>query len=86
MGDINSKDYHDYVIKDRKLIGEFEQMYKKSKEIPWHQDEEAYAIYSNFIIEMMESINEQYNNILDIGCGLGFFAKRLKDWGGELLV
>lgn len=84
MTKINSKDYHDYVIKNGKLIGEFEQMYVKAERIPWRQDRAAYALYSNFIIEMMDSINEQYNNILDIGCGLGFFSNRLKDWGGLL--
>ncbi len=36
---IDSTDYHDYVIKNGKLIGEFEQMYKNSAGIPWHQDE-----------------------------------------------
>jgi|TARA_B100000315_G_scaffold178802_1_gene167474 hypothetical protein len=36
--EIKSDDYHDYVIKDGRLIGEFEQMYKNSRDIPWHQD------------------------------------------------
>lgn len=70
MIEINSKDYHEYIIKNGSLIGEFEQMYAKSEGIPWKQDKEAYAIYSNFIIEMMQSMNITYNNILDIGCGL----------------
>lgn len=81
MIEINSKDYHDYVIQKGSLIGEFEQMYTKSEGIPWNQDKEAYAIYSNFIIEMMKSMNITYNNILDIGCGLGFFSQRLKKFG-----
>jgi len=40
MVKINSDDYHDYVIKNGKLIGEFDQMYLKSKNIPWHQDKQ----------------------------------------------
>jgi len=36
--EIKSVDYRDYVIKDGRLIGEFEQMYKNSRDIPWHQD------------------------------------------------
>ena len=36
--EIKSDDYRDYVIKDGRLIGEFEQMYKNSRDIPWHQD------------------------------------------------
>jgi len=35
---INSDDYHDYVFHDRKLIAEFDQMYQKSKDIPWHSN------------------------------------------------
>ena len=35
---IHSEDYHDYVFKNGKLVGEMEQMYQKSKDIPWHQD------------------------------------------------
>ena len=31
--------YQDYVIKDGTLIGNFEEMYHESSEIPWHQDE-----------------------------------------------
>lgn len=37
---IDSTDYHDYVIKEGKLIGEFEQMYQKSDGVPWHQNEQ----------------------------------------------
>ena len=35
---INSKDYHDYVIKDGKLVGEFEQMYQNVKD-PWPESQ-----------------------------------------------
>jgi hypothetical protein len=38
---IDSKDYHDYVIKGGVLVREFEQMYQNSTNIPWHQDEQA---------------------------------------------
>lgn len=34
------KDYHDYVIKDGKLIGEFDKMYADCDD-PWHQSREA---------------------------------------------
>ncbi len=41
-----SDDYHDYVIKDGKYIGLYEDMYKYSKEIPWHQDKMALDWYT----------------------------------------
>lgn len=37
----HSTDYHDYVFRDGKLVGEFEDMYKNSSKVPWHQDEQA---------------------------------------------
>ena len=33
-----STDYHDYVIKDGRFIGAFEEMYRNCPD-PWHQDE-----------------------------------------------
>ena len=42
--DLNSKDilnrcsYQDYLIKDGIYIGLFEDMYRDSSEVPWHQD------------------------------------------------
>ena len=35
-----SKDYHDYVFRDGKLVGEFEAIYQNSEGVPWHQDEQ----------------------------------------------
>ena len=81
MNEINSTDYHDFVIKDGKLIGQFEQMYRKSSEIPWHQDKEAGSIYANIIMDLAKT-KEPYSRILDIGCGLGYFTDRLRAFGG----
>jgi hypothetical protein len=35
MKEIKSDDYHDYVIKDGKFIGAFEEMYQNIDD-PWH--------------------------------------------------
>lgn len=43
MKRINSKDYHDYVFKDGKFIGAFEEMYQNVED-PWHHGD-ATAIY-----------------------------------------
>jgi hypothetical protein len=49
---IKSKKYHDYVFKNGKLIGAFDDMYKNSDEIPWHQDETIKDIFSELDILM----------------------------------
>ena len=69
------KDYHDYVFKNGKLLGKFEQMYRYSKDIPWHQDKTAYADFSDRDLEILRQYN--YDTICDIGCGLGYFTQRL---------
>ena len=35
----DSTDYHDYVSKDGKSIGDFESMYRNSDTTPWHQND-----------------------------------------------
>ena len=42
-----SKDYHDYVFKDGRLVGDFEKMYRHSAEVPWNQDKTAHMVFSN---------------------------------------
>lgn len=35
-----SKNYHDYVFRDVRLVDEFEAMYQNSDGVSWHQDEQ----------------------------------------------
>jgi hypothetical protein len=35
-----SRDYHDYVFKNGKFIGKFDEMYQYSENIPWNQDQQ----------------------------------------------
>lgn len=82
-----STDYHDYVFKDGKLIGKFEEMYRFSSEIPWHQDKTAYDVFSDIDIAILRQ--HKYESICEIGCGLGYFSNRLHtelDSGGRPLV
>ena len=83
MAEIESRDYHDFVIKDGKLIGEFEQMYRKSEEVPWHQDLDGNRLDVRLVVEMLKE-SAPYDYICDFGCGLGYFLDVVvKGAGGE---
>ncbi|HPO90724.1 MAG TPA: class I SAM-dependent methyltransferase [Victivallales bacterium] len=78
-----SGDYHDYVFKNGKLVGDFEGMYRYSAVTPWHQDRTANEWYTEIAIVMLKE-KAPYNKILEIGCGLGYFAKKLKRMGKDI--
>ena len=68
----DSKDYHDYVFRDGKLVGEFEAMYRNSEATPWHQDEQENWVDVRMTIEMLRDV-EKFTEIHDLGCGLGHY-------------
>lgn len=81
MKKINSKDYHDYVFKDGKFIGAFEEMYQNVED-PWHHGD-ATRIYYDMILYLMDRhqiCSVDGGKILDIGCGKGAFTARLKKY------
>lgn len=71
----HSTDYHDYVFKDGKIIGKFDDMYKYSKATPWRQDEAIYDIFSDIDMSILKQF--KYSSVCDVGCGLGYFSDRL---------
>lgn len=71
-----STDYHDYVFEDGRLIGDFEEMYRNSAEVPWRQDRTAHEMSAD--IDMAILRKRSYRSICDVGCGLGFFSARLR--------
>lgn len=73
------KDYHDYVIKDGKFVGEFEQMYQEVDD-PWLHGDALDLQYEKILglIDKYE-ICIRGGNVLDIGCGKGAFTARLKN-------
>ena len=76
--EIQSDDYHDFVFKDGRLVGEFEQMYRKSKEVPWHQDRDSERLDCQLALDLIASEGIR-GSVLEIGCGLGYFGSILVD-------
>jgi len=76
-----SGDYHDYVFKDGRLLGQFDQMYQNSKEVPWHQDMTAKKVIVDLDIAIIKHFMPLFNmkSLCDIGCGLGYVTARLYD-------
>jgi SAM-dependent methyltransferase len=73
---IDSEDYHDYVFKGGRLIGEFDQMYQKSKDIPWHQDKDRERLNFKIALHILET-KAPCDSILDIGYGLGYLTNEI---------
>lgn len=79
--------YQDYVIRDGKLIGEFEQMYIDYED-PWLQSSrEKYSSERAIAINWCQSLSENNDKlkVLELGCGLGHFSNRLAQSGFEVL-
>ncbi|HVY68394.1 MAG TPA: class I SAM-dependent methyltransferase [Verrucomicrobiae bacterium] len=69
-----STDYHDYVFQNGRLIGAFEEMYRHSKDVPWHQDKDAERLDCSLAVEILR-LNAIPGKLLEVGCGLGYFGK-----------
>ncbi len=78
-----SADYHDYVFRNGKIVGEFDQMYRYSKEVPWHQDKIFDKYYGRIGVEIINCAFENANikTVLDVGCGYGYLFSRIKRHG-----
>lgn len=63
--------YHDYVIKDGKYIGKFDEMYSKFED-PWMQSNQPNQ-YSR-TAGIIHVKNFGIKSLLECGCGLGYYA------------
>lgn len=75
---INSSDYHDYVIKDGRFIGEFEQMYRNVAD-PWRCVGEVGGFKNRLLLAALAALElPTPARALDVGCGLGALTSQLR--------
>ena len=73
--------YQDYVIKDGKLIGEFEKMYQDFDN-PWEQTTREANCFEKIIgIELLK--RDKICNPLEYGCGFGDYTEKLRETFGR---
>ena len=69
------KKYQDYVVKDGKHIGEYEELYQDFDD-PWQQNKkEKFASEKAVCINLIKLFDRK--KIIDIGCGLGHLTNRI---------
>jgi ubiquinone/menaquinone biosynthesis C-methylase UbiE len=69
-----SADYHDYVIKDGRFVGAFDEMYRRCDD-PWDQDADP-TLAQDIALAILG--RHAVGRLLDLGCGKGQFSSRLK--------
>jgi len=73
--------YQDYVIKDGKLVGDFDGLYKNFDD-PWHQSREDNAFDSRRVLAVSwcNQLRKKYNcnRIVELGCGFGHLTEQLR--------
>jgi SAM-dependent methyltransferase len=76
--------YHDYIIKNGKLIGQFEEAYKSSSD-PWDQSESSQREDSRRLlaIKWCEKVRKDYGlaKTIELGCGFGHLTGYLSSLG-----
>lgn len=74
----NTNNWHDYVIKEGKFIGDFETMYKKCDN-PWPEDIQALKSnpVSSYTVQIIR--NSGFKKLFTVGSGKGYHANWLKN-------
>lgn len=78
MSEIISNDYHDFVIKDGKFVGEFEQMYSQCDN-PWPESIEEIRMnpFSRLTIDWAKDLGVK--SMLSVGGGKGKYLNYLQE-------
>lgn len=75
--------YQDYVIKNGKFIGEFEEMYQDFDD-PWDQTtREKYRSEKIIAIHLLKRIGAR--RVIELGCGFGCYTEMIRNEGFNIL-
>ncbi|KPA19299.1 nodulation protein S NodS [Candidatus Magnetomorum sp. HK-1] len=75
--------YHDYVIKDGKLLGEFEEMYQDFED-PWEQTTRMeWASEKAVALNLIKKLKSR--KVIELGCGLGHYTSKIQKLGVNVL-
>jgi trans-aconitate methyltransferase len=68
--------YQDFVIKDGKLVGKFDEMYSLFDD-PWEQSiREEYSHEKTLGLSIIEK--NKFKNVIELGCGHGHYTNKIK--------
>lgn len=75
--------YQDYVIKDGKLVAEFEEMYQDFDD-PWEQTTlEEWASEKAVALNLINKLKAK--QVIELGCGLGHYTNKIHKLGVNVL-
>ncbi|MBT6488344.1 MAG: class I SAM-dependent methyltransferase [Deltaproteobacteria bacterium] len=71
--------YQEFVFRDGRFIGDFENMYKQASEVPWHQDVLAHHFYVDLDILILKEMRRRFafRTVADVAAGLGHVTDRI---------
>lgn len=78
-GEKNLVDYHRFVFNGGQLVGEFDEMYRRSTEVPWHQDRKSRSVYVRVSLDILQYLEGPVRRVLEVGSGLGYIAEQLAE-------
>ena len=79
--------YQDYLIRDGRFVGEFEEMYRDFAD-PWHQTStERFASEKAVGINLLSRLAERggVRRVIEVGCGFGHYTSRIAASGFDVL-
>lgn len=79
--------YQDYVIRDGRLVGEFEQMYRDFDD-PWNESTaEVFASEKAVGLNLLARLAARHGvrRVLEVGCGFGHYSARIQGLGLEVI-
>lgn len=80
--------YNSFIIKNNNFVDNYDEMYQKSIDVPWQQDEIAkkfdVKMLRDGLINYFKQEKIKINSICELGCGLGNFLDNLSILSKEL--